>query len=62
MTDPDVRAEGLSVFVLGGLMESHREKAHLVTTVFNRNMIRFPRDWKRGLRNKFYDDIKFTQR
>ena len=30
-------------FVLSGLMEAHDEKAYLVTTGYNRNMIRFSR-------------------
>ena len=40
-TDPDARISGLSGFVLSGLMESHKEKKYLVTTGYNRNMIRF---------------------
>ena len=43
LTDPDAQIKGLSGFILSGLMESHREKAYLVTTGYNRNMIRFPR-------------------
>ena len=31
----------LSSFILSGLMEAHREKAYLITTGYNRNMIRF---------------------
>ena len=42
-TDPDARISGLSGFVLSGLMESHKEKKYLVTTGYNRNMIRFSR-------------------
>ena len=41
ITDPDTAVKGLSGYVLSGLMESHKEKAYLVTTGYNRNMIRF---------------------
>ena len=41
ITDPDQKIEGLSAFVLSGLMEAHKEKAYLTTTGYNRNMIRF---------------------
>ena len=41
MTDPDLHIDGLSGFVLSGLMEAQKEKAYLVTTGYNRNMIRF---------------------
>ena len=44
LTDPDLQIQGLSGFVLSGLMEAHQEKAYLVTTGYNRNMIRFARD------------------
>ena len=43
LTDPDNQIKGLSGFTLSGLMEAHREKAYLVTTGYNRNMIRFSR-------------------
>ena len=43
LTDPDAEIKGLSGFILSGLMEAHDEKAHLVTTGYNRNMIRFSR-------------------
>ena len=44
LTDPDLEIKGLSGFVLSGLMEAHKEeKAYLVTTGYNRNMIRFLR-------------------
>ena len=43
LTDPDAEIKGLSGFVLSGLMEAHDEKAYLVTTGYNRNMIRFSR-------------------
>lgn len=41
LTDPDLQVEGLSGFILSGLMEAQKEKAYLVTTGYNRNMIRF---------------------
>lgn len=41
LTDPDNHIKGLSGFTLSGLMEAHNEKAYLVTTGYNRNMIRF---------------------
>ena len=41
ITDPDQKIEGLSAFVLSGLMEAHKEKAYLTTTGYNSNMIRF---------------------
>lgn len=44
ITDPDLKIKGLSGFVLNGLMKAHEEeKAYLVTTGYNRNMIRFSR-------------------
>ncbi len=43
LTDPDLHIKGLSSFILSGLMEAHKEKAYLVTTGYNRNMIRFLR-------------------
>jgi hypothetical protein len=43
ITDPDLELQGLSSFIINGLMEAHEEKAYLVTTGYNRNMIRFPR-------------------
>lgn len=43
LTDPDSHLRGLSGFILSGLMEAHQEKAYLVTTGYNRNMIRFPK-------------------
>ncbi|MBP5289468.1 MAG: hypothetical protein J6Z79_06335 [Clostridia bacterium] len=42
-TDPDLKIAGLSTLTLNGLMGSHTEKAYLVTTGYNRNMIRFHR-------------------
>ncbi len=43
LTDPDLQIRGLSGFILSGLMEAHKEKAYLVTTGYNRNMIRLQR-------------------
>ena len=43
LTQSDVQVGELSGFVLRGLMEAHQEKAYLVTTGYNRNMIRFSR-------------------
>ncbi|MBP5293872.1 MAG: hypothetical protein J6023_07090 [Clostridia bacterium] len=43
LTDPDAEIKGLSGFILSGLMEAHEDKAYLVTTGYNRNMIRFSR-------------------
>ena len=40
ITDPDMKIDGLSSFILSGLMESHKEKAYQTTTGYNRNMIR----------------------
>ena len=41
ITASDVQVGELSSFILSGLMEAHKEKAYLVTTGYNRNMIRF---------------------
>ncbi|MBR4345188.1 MAG: hypothetical protein IKP88_21200 [Lachnospiraceae bacterium] len=41
ITDPDLQINGLSSFVLSGLINAHQEKAYLMTTGYNRNMIRF---------------------
>ena len=46
ITDPDLHIEGLSSMILNGLMDSQKEKAYLVTTGYNRNMIRFRRKEK----------------
>ena len=46
ITDPDLQIDGLSSMILSGLMDSHKEKAYLVTTGYNRNMIRFKREEK----------------
>jgi hypothetical protein len=43
LTDPDLPVKGLSGFVINGLMQAQEEKAYLVTTGYNRNMIRFSR-------------------
>ena len=43
MTDPNFPVEGLSSVIISGLMDSKKEKAYLVTTGYNRNMIRFRR-------------------
>ena len=43
LTDPDAEVKGLSGFTLSGLMKAHDEKAYLVTTGYNRNMMRFSR-------------------
>ena len=43
LTDPDAPVKGMSGFLLSGLMGSHAERSHLVTTGYNRNMIRFNR-------------------
>ena len=42
-TDPNRRVKSLSSFVLNGLMEAQKEKEYLVTTGYNRNIIRFMR-------------------
>ena len=44
LTDPDAQIKGLSGLTLSCLMEAHNDKAYLVTTGYNRNMIRFSRD------------------
>ena len=41
ITDPDLKIDGLSSFILEGLMESHKEKAYQTTTGYNRNIMRF---------------------
>ena len=46
LTDPDVQVKGLSGFILSGLMASHQEKAYLVTTGYNRKMLRFSKGEK----------------
>ena len=43
LTDPDLQIKGLSGFVINGLMQAQEEKAYLVTTGYNRNMIRVSR-------------------
>ena len=44
LTESDVQVGELSSFILSGMMEAHKEKAYLVTTGYNRNMIRFSRN------------------
>ncbi|MBR3539136.1 MAG: hypothetical protein IKN79_08690 [Eubacterium sp.] len=44
LTDSDNQVKGLSSFVSSGLMKAHDEKKYLVTTGYNRNMIRFARN------------------
>ena len=44
LTESDVQVGELSGFILSGMMEAHKEKAYLVTTGYNRNMIRFSRN------------------
>ena len=46
LTESDVQVGGLSSFLLSGLMKAHKGKAYLITTGYNRNMIRFPRERK----------------
>ena len=46
LTESDAQVEGLSSFLLSGLMKGHEDKAYLVTTGYNRNMLRFPRERK----------------
>jgi len=41
LTDPDLQIQGLSGFILSELIKTHQEKTYLVTTGYNRNMIRF---------------------
>ena len=43
ITESDVQVGDLSSFILSGLMEAKQEKAYLLTTGYNRNMIRFSR-------------------
>ena len=44
LTDPNLDIRGLSGFVIEGLKKSHEEMAYLVTTGYNRNMIRIGRN------------------
>ena len=46
LTESDVQVGGLSSFLLSGLMKAHKGKAYLITTGYNRNMLRFPRERK----------------
>ena len=43
LTESDVQVGELSSFILSGLMNAQKKKAYLVTTGYNRNMIRFSR-------------------
>ena len=43
ITDPDLKIDGLSSFILSGIMQVQEEKAYMTTTGYNRNMIRFTR-------------------
>ena len=40
----DVQIGELSSFILSGLMEAQQEKLYLMTTGYNRNMIRFAKE------------------
>lgn len=40
ITDPELKIDGLSSFVINGLLNAQKEKAYLTTTGYNRNMIR----------------------
>ena len=40
VTDPELKIDGLSSFVINGLLNAQKEKAYLTTTGYNRNMIR----------------------
>ena len=44
ITDPDLHIDGLSSMIISAMMISHKEKAYLVTTGYNRNIIRFRRE------------------
>ena len=50
LTDSDAPVKGLSGFLLSGLMETHKDKAYLVTTGYNRNMIRFAKENQKGVK------------
>ena len=50
LTDPDAPVKGLSGFLLSSLMETHKDKAYLVTTGYNRNMIRFAKENQNGVK------------
>ena len=41
VTDPELKIDGLSSFVINGLLNAQKEKAYLTTTGYNRNMIWF---------------------
>ena len=44
LTDPDIKIKGLGTFVLSGLIKEQPEMTYLLTTGYNRNMIRLSRD------------------
>ena len=44
ITDPGFDHKGINGVVLKGVMDSQKEKAYLVTTGYNRNMIRFSKN------------------
>ena len=50
LTDPDAPVKGMSGFLLSSLMETHKDKAYLVTTGYNRNMIRFAKENQKGVK------------
>ena len=50
LTDPDAPVKGMSGFLLSSLMETHKDKAYLVTTGYNRNMIRFAKENQKGMK------------
>ncbi|SDB58850.1 Na+-driven multidrug efflux pump [Ruminococcaceae bacterium FB2012] len=50
LTDSDAPVKGLSGFLLSGLMETHKDKAYLITTGYNRNMIRFAKGNQNGVK------------
>ena len=41
ITDPELKIDGLSSFVINGLLNAQKEKAYLTTTCYKSNMIRF---------------------
>ena len=50
LTDPDAPVKGMSGFLISSLMETHKDKAYLVTTGYNRNMIRFAKENQNGVK------------
>lgn len=49
ITNPDLQIKGLSSVIISGLLELQNEKAYLVTTGYNRNIIRFKRETSNAL-------------